>query len=75
MPECVLRLRAVILMLYSKFSNTKFVFCRGLVSMATFQGWSNPCRIGVGRQVCKVIQPLGTTIVELVAQKTFLVVW
>jgi len=75
MPECVPRLRAVILMMYSKFSNTKFVFCRGLVSVATFQGRRNPCRIGVGKQVCKVIQPSETTIVELVAQKTSLVVW
>jgi len=73
MPECALMLRAVILMIYCKFSNTKFVFCRGLVSVATFQGWGNPCRIGVDRQVCKVIQPSGTT--KLVAQKTFLVVW
>ena len=75
MSECVPRLRAVILMIYSKFSNTKFMFCRGLVSVATFQGWRNPRRIGVGTQVCKVIQPSETAIVELVVQKTFLVVW
>jgi hypothetical protein len=63
MPKYILKLRAVILMIYCKFSNIKFVFCRGLVSVATFEGWSNPCRIRVGGQVCKVIQPSGTTII------------